>query len=81
MCEALRRVVDEDGARAVLLGSTAMAVTPDMNAAARLWARQQAFPSGFGGERNTADGSARYLRMQIASGHPGPLALRAHEHL
>lgn len=59
MCEALRRVVDEDGARAVLLGSTTMAVTPDMNAAARLWARRQALPGGFGGERNTADGSAR----------------------
>jgi Asp/Glu/hydantoin racemase len=34
-CEALRRVVDEDGARAVLLGSTTMAVTPEMTAAAR----------------------------------------------
>jgi allantoin racemase len=34
-CEALRRAVDEDGARAVLLGSTTMAVTPEMAAAAR----------------------------------------------
>jgi Asp/Glu/hydantoin racemase len=35
VCEALRRAVDEDGARAVLLGSTTMAVTPEMIAAAR----------------------------------------------
>jgi allantoin racemase len=34
MCDALRRVVAEDGAGAVLLGSTTMAITPDMVAAA-----------------------------------------------
>lgn len=35
MCEALRRVAEEDGARAVVFGSTTMAVTGDMITAAR----------------------------------------------
>ena len=35
MCEALRQVAEEDRARAVVFGSTTMAITPDMITAAR----------------------------------------------